>query len=125
MPRGSRLVHTLDAVGHVPPDQNNRIDASATPLATTLPLEGLSCEELTAFAREGELIVGGGDMFDSLKGWRTVLFNVGVAVGTAAAQGFAGFDWVSAVGPVWAPIILTGANVLLRVITTGPVGSKS
>lgn len=59
-----------------------------------------------------------------LKGWRTILFNVGVAAGTVALKSLAGIDWVSVVGPVWSPLVLAGANIALRYVTTTPVGQK-
>lgn len=61
-----------------------------------------------------------------LKGWRTLLWNgVVVAGGTAALQYFAGVNWVDYVGPVYAMWIVAAVNILLRTLTTGPVGTKA
>mgnify|MGYP001603790271 CR=1 FL=1 len=58
------------------------------------------------------------------KGWRTVLIAIGIAAGTAALQYLLDFDWVNAVGPLFAVIILEGIKIALRLISTGPVGTK-
>ena len=63
-----------------------------------------------------------------MKGWRTVLVNAGLAVLWVAAEVaryLAGFDWAAIVPPDRLPYVLlmvNVANIILRVITTTPVG---
>ena len=59
-----------------------------------------------------------------LTGWKTLLFNGGVIVGTALLQWAAGIDWLSLVGPEWSMVIVAGVNFALRFFTTTPVGGK-
>ena len=58
-----------------------------------------------------------------MKGWRTLIFNAGVAaLGVAAA-----FDWTSVLAAPYAGLIVTGIGVvgmILRTQTTTPVGQK-
>lgn len=61
---------------------------------------------------------------EMLKGWRTLLFNLGVAaVGVAQA-----FDWTSVLGATpYAGWVVTGiavANAALRTVTNTSVGEK-
>ena len=61
---------------------------------------------------------------DKLKGWKTLLFNAGVAVlGVAQA-----FDWTSVLGATpYSGWVVTGIGVvgmILRSVTTTPVGVK-
>ena len=63
-------------------------------------------------------------MFEKMKGWRTVAFNIVIGAGTAALNYMVGFDWVSLVGADMAVFIVAALNIALRYITDTPVGSK-
>lgn len=52
-----------------------------------------------------------------LKGYRTVLFNGGIAFMTVVLQWLAGYDWVSVVGPEAAIVVVGMVNVFLRFVT--------
>lgn len=57
-----------------------------------------------------------------LKGWRTVLFNAvtgGVVVGLTYA---AHVPWIQYVDPIHAIVIITLVNIVLRLMTSTPVG---
>ena len=58
------------------------------------------------------------------KGWRTVLTQVGIAVGTAGLAALVDFDWTDKVGGVGAVIIVNIIAIAQRFITTGPIGTK-
>lgn len=58
------------------------------------------------------------------KGYRTLLINGAVVVGTAALTFISGVEWAEYVSPTAAMIILAAANMALRIITTTPVGEK-
>ena len=59
------------------------------------------------------------------KGWRTLAANgVVVLVGVLAYLQTAGLASVLPAKYAWVPIALGALNVALRLITTGPVGSK-
>ena len=64
-------------------------------------------------------------MFSNLTGWRTLLFNALVVVLTALLHWAVGVDWVTYVGPTWSVVILGGANMVLRWITTTPIGQPA
>lgn len=57
-----------------------------------------------------------------MKGLRTLLVNGATVVGAAALTWAVGVDWTQYVSPTAAIIIVAGANMGLRVITTTPVG---
>ena len=59
-----------------------------------------------------------------LKGYWTLLGNGAVVAGAALLQWASGVDWTQYVSPTAAMIIIGGVNIGLRIITTGPVGSK-
>lgn len=59
-----------------------------------------------------------------MTGYRTLAFNFLAVVGGAALTWAAGVDWTQYVSPTAALIIVGGANMGLRLITTGPVGKK-
>lgn len=67
---------------------------------------------------------------EHLKGWKTIVWNafLGLAAPVAIAlQQLGAIDWSQYVGPVGAVFIGLGiavVGILLRVVTTGPVGSK-
>lgn len=57
-----------------------------------------------------------------MKGWRTVLFNVASLAAMAGST-----EFVGAFPPAWLPYIAVGAgigNLLLRFLTTTPIGEK-
>ena len=59
-----------------------------------------------------------------LKGWKTLLFNIGLAVvGVAQAA-----DWTSILGATpytgWVVIGISAIGTVLRTVTTTPVGTK-
>ncbi len=58
------------------------------------------------------------------KGWRTILINAGMVAVTAGLTSLAGFDWVGAVGPTMAVVIMAGINWVLRFMTDTKIGSK-
>jgi hypothetical protein len=59
-----------------------------------------------------------------MKGLRTLLLNGATVVGAAALTWAVGVDWTQYVSPTAAIIIVAGANMGLRVITTTPVGKS-
>ena len=60
------------------------------------------------------------------KGWRTLAANgVVVLAGVLAYLDTAGLGHLLPPKYAWVPIALGALNVALRLITTGPVGSKS
>lgn len=59
-----------------------------------------------------------------MKGLRTLVLNGATVVGAAALTWAVGVDWTQYVSPTAAIIIVAGANMGLRVITTTPVGKS-
>jgi len=59
-----------------------------------------------------------------MKGFRTLALNGAVVIGTAALTWASGVDWTQYVSPTAAMLILAGANMGLRLITTTAVGKK-
>ena len=57
-----------------------------------------------------------------MKGLRTLLMNAAVVVATALLTWIVGVNWTEYVSPSAAVIIVAVANMLLRVVTTTPVG---
>ncbi|MEM8575513.1 MAG: hypothetical protein AAGF48_12860 [Pseudomonadota bacterium] len=58
---------------------------------------------------------------DFMKGWKTILFNAGIAAMTVILQGVADIDWVTVVGPEWAVLAVALANMALRAVTDSPI----
>ena len=58
-----------------------------------------------------------------MKGYRTILFNLLLAVGVAVAQYVLKAD-LTQLNPTVATLAVTGANLALRLITTSPVGKS-
>lgn len=59
-------------------------------------------------------------------GWtnyRTILVNLAIVLVTAGLNYLLGINWVELVGEMWAVVIITGINAVLRIMTKGPVGS--
>jgi hypothetical protein len=59
---------------------------------------------------------------DSLKGWRTVLVGAAVALGPAAVTYFAGVDWTKLIGANAGMFVSGALMIILRGITTTPIG---
>ena len=59
-----------------------------------------------------------------MKGLRTVLLGMFMAVVPVALQYLAGIDWTTLVSPTWAPVIAGGAVILLRYFTDTAIGKK-
>ena len=59
-----------------------------------------------------------------MKGLKTVLFGVLLAVVPVALQYLAGIDWTTLVSPTWAPVIAGGVAIVLRYFTDTPIGKK-
>lgn len=63
-----------------------------------------------------------------MSGWKTLLFNVGLAVLALVAEllaFFQAFDWREILPSDYAPFVILGigiANILLRHVTSGPAG---
>lgn len=59
-----------------------------------------------------------------MKGFKTLAFNGGSAVGLAGLSWAAGVDWTQYVSPNIAMLLVFGINGALRFATTGPVGRR-
>lgn len=57
-----------------------------------------------------------------MKGWKTILVGALVALGPTALQYFGGVDWSSVVPSPWDTVIAGGIMIVMRLITTTPVG---
>lgn len=57
-----------------------------------------------------------------LKGYRTILLNALIAGSVPALQYLASVDWVSTLGPTWSMVAVAAINVVMRFVTTTPVG---
>ena len=55
-----------------------------------------------------------------MKGWKTIIFNV--LSGATVLLG--GEQVVSVLGPQWTAFIIAAVNIVLRYLTTTPVGSS-
>lgn len=60
-----------------------------------------------------------------LKGYRTLLLNIGAAALVGGLTYMAGVNWTDYLSPTNAMFLMAGVNVLMRVLTTGPVGTKA
>ena len=60
---------------------------------------------------------------DNLKGWRTVLIGVTMAAAPAALTYLAGVDWTKLIGPNGAMAVAGVITIVMRIVTTTPVGS--
>lgn len=63
-------------------------------------------------------------MLDMFKGWRTLAFGLALAVAPAALQYLGGVDWASYIGPNAAFFVAGIVTLLLRAVTTTPIGTK-
>lgn len=57
-----------------------------------------------------------------MKGYRTLILNGGLVVATALLGWVAGIDWTQYVSASTALIVTGAANLVLRLLTTTPVG---
>ncbi len=60
----------------------------------------------------------------NLKGWRTIVIGVAIAVLPSALTYLAGVDWTKLVSPDWASVIAGAIMIGMRVITTTPPGQS-
>jgi len=60
-----------------------------------------------------------------MKGWKTVLFNLALVVVPPALTYLASVDWTKLVNPTWAPVVVGVFGILLRGVTTTPIGKSS
>lgn len=58
-----------------------------------------------------------------MTGYRTLIFGLLVAIGPAGLMYLAGIDWTHYVNPVLAPFVVGGITMLLRYLTTTPIGT--
>ena len=59
-----------------------------------------------------------------MKGYRTILVGLGTAVAGAGLTYLMGVDWTQYVGPNVALMIAGAVQIVMRMVTTGPVGEK-
>jgi hypothetical protein len=62
-----------------------------------------------------------------MKGWRTIAFNVVLIALTILVEVGAAPELHDLIGPEWTRYLLLAvfvANIVLRMVTTGPVGKK-
>jgi len=57
-----------------------------------------------------------------MKGWRTLLLNGAIVIGTGALTWAAGVNWSEYVSPATAVIVTAAVNMGLRLVTNTPVG---
>ncbi len=62
---------------------------------------------------------------NNLKGWRTILTGLAIAVAPSAINYLGGVDWTKLVGPNVALLISGAVMVGLRLITNTPPGQNS
>jgi opacity protein-like surface antigen len=60
-----------------------------------------------------------------MKGWKTIAVGLLMVIAPSALSYLAGVDWSQFVGPVGAFAISGGIAILMRVVTTTPVGKSS
>jgi len=56
------------------------------------------------------------------KGYKTLIFNGAVVVGSAGLAWVAGVNWTEYVSPTTALLITSAANIGLRFLTSTPIG---
>ena len=59
-----------------------------------------------------------------MKGYRTILVGLAMAIAPAASTYLAGLDWTQLVGPNSAMAIAGAVTIAMRIITTTSVGSS-
>ncbi len=59
-----------------------------------------------------------------LSGYRTILFGLFVAVAPVALEYLKGIDWTQYVSPIYAPMVVGGITIALRMLTTTAWGVK-
>jgi hypothetical protein len=59
-----------------------------------------------------------------MKGYRTIAVGLALAIAPAALQYLGAVDWSQYVGPVGASAISGVLMIVLRLVTTGPIGDR-
>ena len=59
-----------------------------------------------------------------MKGYRTILVGLAMAIAPAAMTYLGGLDWTQLVGPNSAMAMAGAITIAMRIITTTPVGGK-
>ncbi len=59
-----------------------------------------------------------------MKGFKTLLFNGGLIAAASVLHYIVGTDLTSVIGPTGSLIVVGAANIILRFLTTTPVGVK-
>lgn len=60
-----------------------------------------------------------------MKGFRTLIVGLGLAVGVPALQFLGGVDWTQYLSPQYAPIAAGVVMIAMRLMTSTGIGSKS
>jgi hypothetical protein len=60
----------------------------------------------------------------TIRGYRTLAVNFGIAIGMAALGWAGSVDWSQHLDPTTAAIVVTVVNIALRFVTTTPVGQS-
>jgi len=58
-----------------------------------------------------------------MKGWRTLILNGAIVIGTAALTWAASVNWSEYISPSTAVIVTAALNMGLRLVTNTPVGN--
>jgi len=66
-----------------------------------------------------------GPKMDSLKGYKTIIAGALMAGVPAVLTYLGGVDWSQYVSPTMAMMISGAVTIILRAVTTGPIGSKT
>ena len=61
---------------------------------------------------------------DHLKGWKTFVWGLALAISPAAFDYVSGTDWTQLVSPTWAPVVAGAITIALRYVTTTPIFNK-
>lgn len=59
-----------------------------------------------------------------MKGFRTLATGMVIAIVPVGLQYLAGIDWTQYVSPQIAPVVVGALMILLRAVSTTPIGSK-
>lgn len=58
-----------------------------------------------------------------MKGYKTLLFGLLLAIGSPGLHYLAGVDWTALFGPVWSGVIAGVLSIALRIVTDTPIGT--
>jgi hypothetical protein len=64
-------------------------------------------------------------MLSNLQGWRTIIVGLGMTILPGALQYAAGVDWSSVIGPTGAMAVAGALTIIMRLISSTPVGTKA